>query len=617
MLLRFASVSCWLLGLGLASAQPTGPKPTRLPLNDLSAFRPAQANWSVVGDVIANPYQESALIAQPGTTVLANQMPKPTYGDQYNLLTKMEHGDLDIELDYMIAKGSNSGVYLQGRYEVQLYDSWGVKNPTVTDNGSIYERWDESRPKGTKGFEGYPAHQNAGRAPGLWQHLKISFQAPRFDGNGKKIANARMLRVELNGVLLHENVELYGPTRAAAFADEKAVGPLMLQGDHGSVAFRNIQYTSYDKVRPAVSDISFSVYKGRFDKFDQEPVLSKLAFDEKGTAPELTPSVSHLGNDFVVQYKGILTVSEPGEYAFDLALHSGGGNLKINNQTVVKPFQWEGKGTATLPAGKLPFELTYTKTVDWLPPSMRLAVSGPGFRQFVMSSAIGEEPETDPILVDANQTPILRSFMDLPGIQGPKGGPYRVVHAVSVSGPEQVYYTYDLDNGALVQVWRGQFLDSTPMWHDRGDGSSRPMGMVQQMGRPALFLSKLANNQAEWPKDTTGSSYRPKGYVLDANDKPTFRYYINGSLVSDAVRPLENGQGVQRVVTIENGGSGLTARLAEAGVIKQLDNGLYLIDGLWYIRPDNGTSPVIRTVNGRQELIAPVANGKVSYSLLF
>ncbi|OIN56007.1 3-keto-disaccharide hydrolase [Arsenicibacter rosenii] len=617
MLLRFASVSCWLLGLGLASAQPTGPKPTRLPLNDLSAFRPARANWSVVGDVMANPYQESALTVQPGTSVLANQMPKPTYGDQYNLLTNMEHGDLDIELDYMIAKGSNSGVYLQGRYEVQLYDSWGVKNPTVTDNGSIYERWDEARPKGTKGFEGYPAHQNAGRAPGLWQHLKISFQAPRFDATGKKIANARMLRVELNGVLLHENVELYGPTRAAAFTDEKAVGPLMLQGDHGSVAFRNIQYTSYDKVRPALSDISFSVYKGRFDKFDQEPVLSKLAFEEKGTAPELTPSVSHLSNDFVVQYKGILKVAEPGEYAFDMALHSGGGNLKINNQTVVKPFQWEGKGTATLPAGNLPFELTYTKTVDWLPPSMRLAISGPGFRQFVMSSAIGEEPETDPILVDANQTPILRSFMDLSGVPGPKGGPYRVVHAVSVSGPEQVYYTYDLDNGALVQVWRGQFLDSTPMWHDRGDGSSRPMGMVQHMGKPALFLTKLANNQAEWPKDTTGSSFRPKGYVLDANDKPTFRYYTNGSLVNDAVRPLENGQGVHREVTIENAGSGLTARLAEAGVIKQLDNGLYLIDGLWYIRPDSGTSPVIRTVNGRQELIAPVANGKVSYSLLF
>jgi hypothetical protein len=107
--------------------------------------------------------------------------------------------------------------------------------------------------KGMEGYEGYAPRQNASRAPGLWQHLKIFFQAPRFDAAGKKIENAKMLRVELNGVTLHENVELLGPTRGGMENNEVASGPLRIQGDHGAVAFRNIKVTNYDKPRPCTA----------------------------------------------------------------------------------------------------------------------------------------------------------------------------------------------------------------------------------------------------------------------------------------------------------------------------------------------------------------------------
>ena len=101
-------------------------------------------------------------------------------------LPTLQHGDVDLELDYMMASKSNSGVYLQGRYEIQLRDSWEIRTPNVHDNGAVYERWDEKRPDGQKGYEGHAARQNASRAPGLWQHMKISFQAPRFNANGQK-----------------------------------------------------------------------------------------------------------------------------------------------------------------------------------------------------------------------------------------------------------------------------------------------------------------------------------------------------------------------------------------------------------------------------------------------
>ncbi|MEK7676891.1 MAG: family 16 glycoside hydrolase [Verrucomicrobiota bacterium] len=68
------------------------------------------------------------------------------------------------------------------------------------------------------------------------------FRAPRFDASGKKVENARFVKVTHNGRVIHENVELTGPTRAATYEnDEKPTGPLMLQGDHGPVAYRNLQ----------------------------------------------------------------------------------------------------------------------------------------------------------------------------------------------------------------------------------------------------------------------------------------------------------------------------------------------------------------------------------------
>jgi hypothetical protein len=126
-------------------------------------------------------------------------------------------------------------VYLQGRYEVQIFDSWGVEKPGFGDCGGIYQRGRDG-----ERFEGHSPRENASRPPGEWQTFDIIFQAPRFDAAGGKTANARFVRVVHNGVVIHENVEVTGPTRAATFEDEKALGPLMLQGDHGPVAYRNI-----------------------------------------------------------------------------------------------------------------------------------------------------------------------------------------------------------------------------------------------------------------------------------------------------------------------------------------------------------------------------------------
>src|SRR5436190_23230894 len=223
-------------------------------LNDLSFFKDPAKSWSIVGDVTGDLDKSEVIQSSPGTGILLNQ---PVNKNGADLYTQSEFGDVDLELDYMMAKHSNSGIYLQGRYEYQLLDSWTVENPTSGDNGGIYERWDDKRPDGSKGYEGYAPRQNVSRAPGLWQHVKISFQAPRFDANGQKIENAKMIRVELNGVVIHDNVEMQAPTRGGG-NEEKPLGPLRLQGDHGTVAFRNIRITSFDRPKPSVADLKYA-----------------------------------------------------------------------------------------------------------------------------------------------------------------------------------------------------------------------------------------------------------------------------------------------------------------------------------------------------------------------
>ncbi len=148
-----------------------------------------------------------------------------------DLCTEQTFGDCTLEIEFMVAKGANSGVYLMGEYEVQVLDSWGkTEAMTQGDVGAIYSA---AEPK-----------LNASKKPGEWQKFVIEFQAPKFDASGKKTANAKFKKITLNGKVIQENVEVTkGSTGGGVTGGEMAKGPLMLQGNHGPVAFRNIVIT--------------------------------------------------------------------------------------------------------------------------------------------------------------------------------------------------------------------------------------------------------------------------------------------------------------------------------------------------------------------------------------
>jgi len=586
-----------------------------IPLQYLNPFRAPAANWKITGGASADMDKDEVLRTTAGSGVLVNL---PDDKNRGNLTFQLEHGDVDVELEFMMARHSNSGIYLQGRYELQLFDSWGVKYPTYSDCGGIYERWDDSKPEGRKGYEGYAPRINAAHAPGLWQKLHIAFQAPRFDAAGRKIANARFLRVELNGSLIHENLEINGPTRGPAFPGESPLGPLFIQGDHGPVAFRNIRYRLYDRAPAGLENLQYTVYQGDFPEM---PDLSKLEPVAGGKSAVLTQETARLNEKLLLRYTGTLKTSGSGAYRFDLTTF-GSGMLNVNGKTVVPFGYWEQHGQADLPAGDLPFELIYTKRDNWFPNGLALVVEGPGFRPVslhALSSLAPEEPEK-PITKGLGAEPvILRSFMDFSSTD--TGKTHRIVRAISVGFPEKTCFTYNAGNGALIQVWKGGFLDATPMWHSRGDGNSRPIGNLLLL-EDAPFLFIAGQDDAPAP-DTVAeaAAFRLLGYELDEARVPSFQYQSWGATVSDRTVAEMDGKMLTRAIQIKgNAKQGLHCRLATGKNIEQIAPNRYIVDGHYYLYINKLSigKPLVRSVNGRQELIVPVSDGdRISYSLIW
>lgn len=200
----------------------------------LDQFQQPTGSWSNASTASLHPDNPQQLLTPAGNGILFNG----PAGRTSNLLTKDSFGDVHVHAEFCIPKNSNSGLYLMGRYEVQIYDSYGVpkdKYPGI-ECGGIYPRWSETRGE----FEGHSPNINATSAPGEWQSFDILFRAPRFDASGNKVENARFIQVLHNNVPIHSDVELTGPTRASHWDDEQSLGPLMIQGDHGPIAIRTL-----------------------------------------------------------------------------------------------------------------------------------------------------------------------------------------------------------------------------------------------------------------------------------------------------------------------------------------------------------------------------------------
>jgi hypothetical protein len=198
---------------------------------DVTGWRKPTGTWMAAKDVAMDSADPEKFIVTAGEGILVNG----AKGQSVNLVSVSEFADVEAHIEFWIPKHSNSGVYLMGRYEIQIYDVEKPKYPGQ-ECGGIY-----GRAVGEETVEGHSPLVNASKPPGEWQTFDITFRAPRFDADGKRTARAKFVKVIHNGRVIHENVELNGPTRSGIATNEKPTGPIMLQGNHGPVAFRHLR----------------------------------------------------------------------------------------------------------------------------------------------------------------------------------------------------------------------------------------------------------------------------------------------------------------------------------------------------------------------------------------
>ncbi|NIJ54081.1 family 16 glycoside hydrolase [Dyadobacter arcticus] len=545
-----------------------------LSLKDLSSFQSSSSNWSVQGNVVIHPTGLTKTKMLAGEGVLIGNAGSA-------ITTKLKASDLRLFLEFMVSPGAEGSVVLPGGQKVRLSDSSKQKMANAL----------------TSGYIGQFPTQNASKSPGLWQTLELA-----YDASVPHIPNsARLNSLALNGVTILETI--YLPNSKPANEGQS----LSLEVTKGTIAFRNIGYQLLANSKPlTLNNLTYKVYS---DKWDSKE-YSKL--DHEGQSGILTQEVTNGMREFHLVYEGDINVSEAGDYLFTtiysgpvLTLDVDGKNVLTNGESTS---QESHTGSVNLTQGKHPFKLYYSR-FPWRQPALGLRVEKSGVRPYdlhVLSSL--PEPEPKPyISVTPDMRPeMVRSFVLIPGEK------YKRTHCISVGSPDGWNYTVDLNRGALLQAWRGQFADVTEMWYERGEPQIlAPAGLNVHISGRSSFAA-LENDKTAWP-DSSNINFL--GYKIQAQGYPVFRYAVGGTTITDEM--VSAGNTFTRTVKVDGAAtSPLYSLLASGKRIVEIEKGLYQVDDRFYVMVDKKAKPLIRPSGETSELVLPIS-GTTSYSMFW
>ena len=567
-------LSLFLLAFPLAVTAQTGKGNYSLvPLKDLSSFENSGSNWTVKGNVSIHPTKNEAAKTQNGEGVLIG-----TAGAAIS--TKVKAQDLRMYAEFMLSPGAEGNIILPGGQRLRLADTKS-KEPSAL----------------TSGFIGQFPTQNAAKAPGLWQSIELA-----YDASVSTVKNsARLNSLKLNDVIILESV--YLPLSKSITEAQ----PLGLEVTKGTIAFRNIGYQLLNDRKPlTLSNLNYKLYS---DKWDAKE-YSKL--DKEAKTTTLTQEVTNGMREFHLVYEGEMNAEEDGDYVFTTIYSGPIFTLDIDGKTVVtsgeSTSQESHSGSVNLTKGTHRFKIHYSR-FPWRQPALGLRVQKPGIRQYdlhVLSSL--PEPEPKPYIgVTPELRPeMVRSFILLSGEK------YKRTHCLSVGSPTGWSYTMDLNRGALLQAWRGQFANVTEMWYERGEPQLlEPAGLkVPVSGKSSIAV--LENEKSVWP-DSANVNYQ--GYSLDPQGFPSIRYAVASATVSDHI--TSSTDAINRTIEVKGNPSGsLYSLLASGKNIQLVEKGLYQVDDRYYIQIDKKAKVVLRTSGDNQELLLPVY-GSANYSMFW
>ncbi|HEV7382293.1 MAG TPA: family 16 glycoside hydrolase [Dyadobacter sp.] len=547
---------------------------TPLNLKDLSGFEKPASNWFLQSGIVMNPVSASKPKLTAGDGILIG-----TTGSPITSLVKAS--DLRLSLEFMVSPGAEGYLILPGNQKVRIGDS---SKQTETSSA-------------TTGYVGQFPTQNAAKSPGLWQHLELAYDV----SVPLQTSSARLNQLTLNDVTVLETVYLpvHNPITAAQ--------PIGLEVTKGTIAFRNIGYQLLASRKPlALENLKYKVFS---DKWDSK-TYSKL--DHEGSSPTLTQEVTNGMREFHLVYEGDMDATEAGEYIFTTVYQGNMFSLDVDGKTIIdkteSSSQESHSGTVNLTQGKHKFRIHYSR-FPWRQPALGLRVEKAGVRPYDLH-ALSSLPEPEPkpyISVEPElKTETVRSFVQLDGETAKR------THCISVGTPQGWNYTVDLNRGALLQAWKGQFANVTEMWYERGEPQLlSPAGLLAPVSGKSSIAS-LSQQTAAWP-DSANINFL--GYNLDGHGNPAFRYAISSAVVVDRMTPTANG--INRTFQLEGKPSQPVYALAASGKnIVMIEKGLYQVDDRYYVQIDKKAAASIRPSDGGNELILPLT-GNTAYTMFW
>ena len=272
--------------------------------------------------------------------------------------------------------------------------------------------------------------------------------------------------------------------------------------------------------------------------------------------------------------------------------------------------------TIKLSKGTHKFILINIKSAAWRAPKLGLSIKSKSTNSKDFHAYDSYPPSvnsTTPIFVNAESKPrLLRAFVAF------EGRGKRLSHTIGVATPTGLNYVYDLSSANVIGAWRGDFVDATPMWHNRGDGSFKPRGAVQW-----TFLNqsiaKLETANSAFPETGVAPEFVSKGYALDKETSlPIFKHNYNGVSIENKITSDASDTYLVREVNFSK--TGLTnwyMKIASGKVVKNLDGSYAIGDQGYYINVLSGQIPIIREVNGKTELVLAVDGSHVKYEIIW
>ncbi|WP_395260020.1 family 16 glycoside hydrolase [Halalkalibaculum sp. DA3122] len=577
----------------------------------MSAFDENSNGWQIVGEVTANPLKNSFQTSD-GEGILVGSA--ASSGD---LRTKMKHGNISIEFDFLLSHKASAVIWLQGRYGIQLANVSNVKGSTfpLTSGSIIPVQSDKITGIGNL------ANMNVAHAPGIWQHIKIVFEAPQFDNNGKKTKNARIVSVENNGALIQQNKYLPGVSKNAETGKEASEGPIIFQINKGDIAIRNVNYMVSSGPKIKMRNITYKIYKEKFldgdffynEREDEIISLPNLTSREPTNSGKLewlgTGMLNDDKDDYAIVFQGELDVPISGEFKFK-TVQNGVGAFQLNGKEL---FRWDAvnrKGkfydNITLKKGTYPFKLTYFNFAN---PQVGIEVNGPGIidQQLFKERETNIVSNTSPIIIKpTHESPLIqRSFTLFEG--------QKLLSGINVGYSEGIHYTFNLASGSLVKVWRGEFGNATPMWEGRGlQQVLEPIGSVLSLTADQQVLLSNSEDLQSIKKEHDKGIYQLEGYRLNKKGEPIFQYTVNKISINDHISLGSKGRTLTRSLrfgktaeTVQN--QTVWYRIANASNIEQVTNNLYsLSDQSYYIEIDEGWAAKILETNNEKKLLVPI-----------